>query len=72
MPGHASAAIAAYPELSCFPNESTPAIPTMHSAATLEALKKPGTKIVQETWGVFDDVFVPSDNTFTFLQNVLD
>ena len=72
MPGHASAAIAAYPELSCFPNESTPAIPNMHSAATLEALKKPGTKIVQETWGVFDDVFVPSDNTFTFLQNVLD
>ena len=72
MPGHASAAIAAYPELSCFPNESTPAIPTMHSAATLEALKKPGTKIVQETWGVFDDVFVPSENTFTFLQNVLD
>jgi hexosaminidase len=72
MPGHASAAIAAYPELSCFPNESTPAIPTMHSAATLEALKKPGTKIVQETWGVFDDVFTPSENTFTFLQNVLD
>jgi hexosaminidase len=72
MPGHASAAIAAYPELSCFPNESTPAIPTMHSAATLEALKKPGTKIVQETWGVFDDVFTPTENTFTFLQNVLD
>ena len=72
MPGHASAAIAAYPELSCFPNESTPAIPTMHSAATLEALKKPGTKIVQETWGVFDDVFAPTENTFTFLQNVLD
>lgn len=72
MPGHASAAIAAYPELSCFPNESTPAIPTMHSAVTLEALKKPGTKIVQETWGVFEDVFVPSEYTFTFLQNVLD
>ena len=72
MPGHASAAIAAYPELSCFPNESTPAIPTMHSTATLEALKKPGTKIVQETWGVFDDVFAPTENTFTFLQNVLD
>jgi hexosaminidase len=44
----------------------------MHSAATLEALKKPGTKIVQETWGVFDDVFTPTENTFTFLQNVLD
>ena len=72
MPGHASAAIAAYPELSCFPNESTPSIPNMHSTATLEALKKPGTKIVQETWGVFDDVFAPTENTFTFLQNVLD
>ena len=72
MPGHASAAIAAYPELSCFPQESTKAIPNMHSAVTLEALKKPGTKIVQETWGVFEDVFVPSEYTFTFLQNVLD
>jgi hexosaminidase len=30
-------------------------------------------KLVQETWGVFDDVFCAGkENTFTFLQNVLD
>ncbi|RYD95110.1 MAG: beta-N-acetylhexosaminidase [Sphingobacteriales bacterium] len=51
MPGHAMAAIAAYPELSCTPNEP---------------------KKVAQTWGVFDDVFCPSETTFTFLQNVMD
>ena len=51
MPGHAQAAIAAYPELGC----------------TKEALQ------VAETWGVFEDIFCAgSENTFTFLQDVLD
>ena len=50
MPGHASAAIAAYPMLSTFE----------------------GAKKVQETWGVFEDVFTPSENTFNFLQDVID
>lgn len=27
---------------------------------------------VATTWGVFDDVYCPSDTTFTFLENVLD
>jgi hexosaminidase len=27
---------------------------------------------VAETWGVFDDVYCPTEETFTFLQNVLD
>jgi hexosaminidase len=29
-------------------------------------------KIVQETWGVHSDVYVPSEYTFKFLQNVID
>ncbi len=50
MPGHAQAALAAYPELGC----------------------TPGPFNVAQTWGVFDDVFCPNEETFTFLQNVLD
>lgn len=50
MPGHALAALSAYPELAC-------------NKGPFEAATK---------WGVFDDVFCPKDETFTFLENVLD
>lgn len=50
MPGHALAALSAYPELSCDPKKT-------YEAGTY--------------WGVFDDVFCPSDTTFAFLKNVL-
>lgn len=50
MPGHALAALSAYPELSCDPSKT-------YQAAT--------------KWGVFDDVFCPSEKTFGFLQDVL-
>lgn len=50
MPGHALAALSAYPDLACTKGSFEPA-----------------TK-----WGVFDDVFCPKDETFTFLENVLD
>jgi hexosaminidase len=50
MPGHASAALAAYPELGCQPEKNY---------------------AVQSTWGVFEDIFCPSEQTFTFLENVL-
>ncbi|UKT65181.1 beta-N-acetylhexosaminidase [Pedobacter mucosus] len=66
LPGHASAAIAAYPELSCFPDRDT-----FVSDKTPWSGTRKG-KQVQQTWGVFDDIFVPSENTFTFLNNVLD
>jgi len=66
LPGHASAAIAAYPELSCFPDRDT-----FISDKTPWAGSRKG-KQVQQTWGVFDDIFVPSENTFTFLNNILD
>ena len=65
MPGHSSAAIAAYPQLSCFPDEST------SIGKTPWAGSKAG-KQVQQTWGVFEDVFAPTEYTFNFLQDVID
>jgi hexosaminidase len=50
MPGHALAALAAYPELGC-------------SGGPYEVATK---------WGVFEDVFCPSEKTFDFLFGVLD
>jgi hexosaminidase len=67
MPGHSSAAIAAYPWLSCFPNESTKHPPQCAWYGDTTG------KQVQQTWGVFDDVFCAGkDSTFEFLQDVLD
>lgn len=51
LPGHASAAIAAYPELGC---------------------KADFKYKVQTTWGIFKEVFCPTDTTFKFLEDVLD
>lgn len=68
MPGHGSAAIAAYPQLSCFPDQKTIIKDSMISDKSKNATGK----LVQETWGVFEDVFCPTEYTFTFLQNVLD
>lgn len=51
MPGHALAALAAYPELSC---DSTQ------------------TYKVSPTWGVFEQVFCPSETTFKFFEGVMD
>ena len=50
MPGHAKAALAAYPEFSC----------------------TGGPFQVERGWGVFDDVFCPTEATFNFLQQILD
>jgi hexosaminidase len=51
MPGHALAALSAYPELGCTGGP--------YKAATY--------------WGIFDDVYCAgNEQTFTFLQNVLD
>ncbi|WP_316632256.1 beta-N-acetylhexosaminidase [uncultured Flavobacterium sp.] len=72
MPGHSSAAIAAYPELSCFPNEKTDLPDNMISDKSKQEMANGRNKIVQETWGVHTDVFVPTENTFKFLEDVLD
>jgi hexosaminidase len=50
MPGHALAALAAYPEFSC-------------TGGPFETGK---------TWGVFQDVFCPKEETFQFIENILD
>ncbi|QES89537.1 beta-N-acetylhexosaminidase [Rhizosphaericola mali] len=65
MPGHSSAAIAAYPELSCFPEQPTEVLPGVTWFGPRDK------KEVQQSWGVYPDIYVPSENTFTFLENVL-
>ena len=65
LPGHASAAIAAYPHLSCFPDQSTAVGSTPWSGP------REG-KQVQQTWGVFDDIFCAGkESTFQFLEDVI-
>ena len=51
LPGHASAAIAAYPQLGC---------------------KTDYQYKVQTSWGIFKETFCPTDETFKFLEDVLD
>ncbi|TDO96162.1 beta-N-acetylhexosaminidase [Flavobacterium sp. 245] len=72
MPGHSSAAIAAYPMLSCFPNEKTDIPASMISEKSKQELANGRIKLVQETWGVFKDVYAPTEYTFKFLEDVLD
>jgi hexosaminidase len=50
LPGHSSAALAAYPEFGCKENYEYK---------------------VQQTWGIFREVFCPTDATFQFLEDVL-
>ena len=50
MPGHAVAALAAYPQYSC-------------TGGPFE---------VEGRWGVFNDIFCTKEETFTFLQDILD
>ncbi len=71
LPGHSSAAIAAYPWLSCFPEKPTSL--TGPVSAKSKLLQSQGNiKFVQETWGVFDDIYCAGkDSTFMFLENVL-
>lgn len=66
MPGHASAAIAAYPYLSCFPEEASfiNKFPSEKS--------KLGGKQVQETWGVHNDVYCAANDTvFSMMEAIL-
>ncbi|HEX8736124.1 MAG TPA: family 20 glycosylhydrolase [Pyrinomonadaceae bacterium] len=50
LPGHSSAALAAYPELGCKENYQYK---------------------VQTTWGIFKEVYCPTEATFQFLEDVL-
>ncbi len=73
MPGHASAAIAAYPYLSCFPEQNTVDRSGMLSEKS-KALQAKGTpKVVYESWGVIPDVFCAGkEETFALLEGVLE
>jgi hexosaminidase len=50
LPGHSSAALAAYPELGC---------------------KTDYEYKVQTTWGIFKEVYCPTEKTFQFLEDVI-
>lgn len=65
LPGHSSAAIAAYPQLSCFPDKSTEIAKGVTWSGDTTG------KQVQQSWGVYKDVFAPTEYTFSFLENVL-
>ena len=73
LPGHSSAAIAAYPELSCFPDEATVIPNEMASTESVNAQKHGQVKLVQESWGVYKDVYCAGkESTFELIQKVLD
>ena len=69
MPGHGSAAIAAYPFLSCFPEEPTKNYFPKNAKWAGDSTGKQ----VQQAWGVYSDVFCAGkEETFKFLQDVID
>ncbi|HET9432319.1 MAG TPA: family 20 glycosylhydrolase, partial [Chitinophagaceae bacterium] len=69
MPGHGSAAIAAYPNLSCFPNEPT----KNYFPNTAKWAGDSTGKQVQQAWGIYSDVFCAGkEETFKFLKEVID
>ena len=73
LPGHSSAAIAAYPALSCFPEEPSMVPQGMISQGSKEVQSNGQPKIVQESWGVYDDVYCAGkEETFAFLEDVLE
>lgn len=69
MPGHSSAAIAAYPYLSCFPDEPTKNYFPKNGKWAGDSTGKQ----VQQAWGIYSDVFCAGkEETFKFLQDVID
>ncbi|MCR8668994.1 beta-N-acetylhexosaminidase [Aestuariibaculum sp. M13] len=72
LPGHSAAAIAAYPELSCFPEEPTDLGKSPMSEKSKELQASGTAKVVYETWGVTGDVYCAGkEHTFKFLEDVL-
>jgi hexosaminidase len=69
MPGHSSAAIAAYPQLSCFPEEPTKNYFPKNGKWAGDSTGKQ----VQQAWGIYSDVFCAGkEETFKLLQDVID
>jgi len=63
MPGHSQAAIAAYPELGC----ASIRLRQAQSHGSAEEKVEVATK-----WGVFEEVYCPTEVTFKFLEDVID
>ncbi|WP_224491639.1 beta-N-acetylhexosaminidase [Robertkochia flava] len=73
LPGHSSAAIASYPQLSCFPEEPTTPNRGVLSEKSKELQANGQVKLVYEEWGVTDDVYCAGkESTFEFITGVLD
>lgn len=73
MPGHGSAAIAAYPFLSCFPEKPTYYFFKKVGNQPANWAGDTTGKAVMQSWGVYDDIFCAGkESTFKFLQDVLD
>ncbi len=72
LPGHSSAAIAAYPFLSCFPEAPSIVPNDLMSEGSKKSQASGHPKIVQESWGVYDDVYCAGkEETFEFVEQVL-
>lgn len=69
MPGHSLAALAAYPELGCRLDRSKG--PQGSATAGGEVPEQPPYEVATK-WGVFEDVYCPTEFTFSFLEDVLD
>ncbi|MFT3901766.1 MAG: beta-N-acetylhexosaminidase [Niabella sp.] len=73
MPGHASAAIAAYPFLSCFPEKSSFQFFMGERNKAANWAGDTTGKSTMQSFGVYSDIFCAGkESTFEFLQNVLD
>lgn len=73
MPGHGSAAIAAYPFLSCFPEKPTYYFFKKVGNKPANWAGDTTSKAVMQSWGVYDDIFCAGkESTFKFLEDVLD
>ncbi len=64
MPGHSQAAIAAYPELGC-------ALTGLRQAQSDNSATQKPIEVATK-WGVFEEVYCPSEKTFQFLEDVID
>lgn len=67
MPGHALAALSAYPELACDGASAKQFDTKRREAARIDVARFD----VARSWGVFDDVFCPKPATFSLLEDVL-
>ncbi len=69
MPGHSLAALAAYPQLGCRLDRT--ASEDGNTGKLSEGQDQPAYEVATK-WGVFEDVYCPTEYTFGFLEDVID